>query len=168
MAKKVLKILKEIVRKGHVPCRYMQGYSPYHAILVNCFEHACFNLSEKEIPMIDDFNSNARPLAFLTSSNALKTCANYFNFVVETGLDVAKQEKPVLKNNQWVVTLYFAEDMSDFHFLLKEKDGIWTAKRGFTSTVDTFEEDVDIIHIEKNPPYFKETSYVLTNKFAEK
>ena len=169
MANKVLKTLKEIVRKGHIPCRYKQEYSPYHAILVNCFEHACFNLNEKEIPKIDDIDSDCKPLSFLTASSALKTCENYFDFLNDAGLDVSDELQPVIKKNQWIVSLYFAEDMSDFHFLLKEKDGIWTAKRGFTTTIDLFEEDGDMISLENHRcAYFKETSYVLTNKFAEK
>ena len=169
MANDVLTKFKEIVKKGHIPCRYKQEYSSYNADLVNCFEHACFNLNEKELSKINGNNVFSRPLSFLTGNTAYQTCENYLNFIADTGLDISKKRiKPILKKNQWVVTLYFAEDMSDFHFLLKEKSGIWTAKRGFTTTIDCFEEDEDRISLENLAPYFKEASYVLTNRYAEK
>ncbi len=169
MKNAITKKMREIVKNGHIPCRYKQAYSFYHANLVNCFEHACYNLNEKELAQIDDVDFEYRPFAFLSADSPYKTCENYFDFLVDTGLDISNRLHSTLKNNQWLVSLYFANDMSDFHFLIKEKTGVWTAKRGFSSQVDVFKKDDYVLDLgETYPPYYKEDTYVLTNKYAEK
>lgn len=183
----ILKINK-LLRLGHHPSRGKEHYQAYHkhtghktALLANCLMHACFNLTNKQLQQF-----TAEDVGVLTghiqnchqpSTDEIKR--SIFDTLKKTGLQVHRsRRKCEIKENQWLIALYFGKDpkfakvgylRQDYHFMLKEKDGSWSEKRGFTETVN---------HHKKPPKKFTDYAtgfeyclegyYLITNPYAEK
>ena len=82
-----------------------------------------------------------------------------FGLVKSVGLNIKRDNKLKLKNNQWRVALYFEKEIhgffkyiSDYHFCLQEKNYLgekgWSSKVGYGG--DIFFQD----KIKKDAPYF--------------
>ena len=50
----IIKKLNMIYKKGYMPEREKETYSDLTTKVVNCFGHACFNLSNKELENLDN------------------------------------------------------------------------------------------------------------------
>lgn len=134
--------LKKIFRLGYLPNRGKEQYSfvSNSANVTNCFEHACFNLTNEQLK---DFNEND-----LKNFFALPVLANVdlsreemFDAVkkeiAKTGLKVKKTAEN-LKENEWNVAMYFSNYDIDVHFLLQEKNGGWSGKFGQSQKTDHY------------------------------
>jgi len=145
--------LKKIVSLGHMPARGGERYDIVHPVynekngyvvnyygdLINCFAHACFNLSNKQIREndinpIDMINFSQ----FVPSKEAtdFEIERNISSFVNSTGLIMRTcNPEGIMKSNEWKVALYLCKqpDLRDFHFFLQEKDGTWSSKYGYNA-----------------------------------
>ena len=179
----ILKI-KKMLALGHIPCRKNEHYKAYHKHtgvevykVTNCLIHACFNLTNKQLQKLtqEDINIIVHHIEHkLQPTEEIKE--HIFTMLNKAGLTVQKYKKfgKPLKENQWLVAFYvgkkyFYEQVTflDYHFMLKEKDGTWSEKIGFTN----------IVNFRKAPPrsftnkntyikYKREGIYVITNPYA--
>lgn len=130
---RIISRLKSVIKDGHLPCRFTEKYTQLTAERVNCFAHACFNLSNEQIRLClkqsdaDFFKLSGRKIGKEADAEDI-----LMNIICSSGLNVEKTKVKindcVLKNNQWIVTLFFTKYfgthphlMRDFHFLLQEK-----------------------------------------------
>ena len=164
--------LKDIFREGYTPNRGKEKYlldcingTPM-VKMANCFVHACFNLK------------NSHYWDYCITAQEAKQMKYFYNqgdddetvqrklmaFVKKTGLLIKPcSQETVLKENQWKIGLYFTNlsFVNDYHFLLQEKDGCWSGKRGLTKTVDFFEELPQQVY-----DYELKDLFVITNPYA--
>lgn len=171
----LLKNLNEIFRNGYVPARGSESYrvrlsnGKRASELVNCLEHACFNLTNEQLDKCG-LNKNNSGLFGDINLNFIKFNRYYeeslLGIIKCVGLKVKRcSEVNSLKNNQWKVALYFeySDVFRDFHFMLQEKNGLWSSKLG----------DLDTIEIYEEPPlvykrsYVKYGTYKITNPYIE-
>lgn len=139
----IIKKLQEVLKKGKMPDRGDEEYDMF-AKYVNCFEHACFNLSNRELEElgIDCFEYTYRsPFGEFSQNSIHEAKEEMLEFLTQTGLLVEKFDgKKILKSNQHKVALYFSEAFEreqgerDYHFLLQRKDGKWSGKCGDMSS----------------------------------
>ena len=175
MKSETVEKLNMFIKEGYTPSRKDEPYREIHPILkvsygslVNCVEHAFFNLKNNQI-LTCQFNTfDADALANFSkkgdkSINDVRD--RILNFVSSTGISV-KKWKPheILKNNEWVVALYYDRKFRDIHFLLSEKY-IWTGKRGFSNYVDQYGYLPK--NIKAGYDYILQDIYVVKNPFAE-
>ncbi len=145
--KTILK-LKEIFKLGYRPERRLETYrckTPSGFLtgqITNCLEHACFNLTNKQI--IDNNFSIYDKSAFQSFIDVNKSLSeitqDIFNFVEDAGLKVSDNKKIINKQKEWRVALYYRTDyeVEDYHFLLQEKSGIWTSKMGSSLNIQKY------------------------------
>lgn len=171
----LIKKLRNIVSLGHVPNRELENYfyitqnNEDVCMCINCFAHACFNLSNEDIEMLGITEKHGQFFGnfngfFTTPDEGLER--QIVDFVEKTGL----QMRPVLKHdealnrNQWKVAMYI-DHMNwfgkDFHFFLQEKDGSWSHKQGYSSNVQK-KETIG----EKHQQYDYYKTFIITNPFA--
>lgn len=149
--------LRKIFKLGYIPQRRTSYYlaCTYNqiptALTINCFAHACFNLTEQLL--IDyDFNYNdlASFAAFSTVSreNSDALADEFKTFVEATGLtfETCEKSENSLCQNEWKVALYYNYFNHDFHFLHQEKNGIWTCKRGLSYAINKIKTMPDIFY----------------------
>lgn len=157
--KPVVKKLREIFELGYVPSR--RGESYYYKTqsgdltkdLVNCFGHACFNLTNEMFDKFDITIEDKYDMQAITgridSLSKKQVSLKLLDFVRDIGLMVERCPKEAkLKANQWKIALYFDQItfgketfLRDFHFMKQENDNSWTSKISFTSRV-AVEEDL--------------------------
>lgn len=170
----IIKNINTIFRQGYVPSR---GAESYRSLLpngvricrvTNCLEHACFNLTNKQLAecKIDTKSSDLfGNFEALNISNE-KYEADILKLVRNVGLEVKKcPENKILKNNQWKVAMYFEDmgDRRDFHFMLQEKNGMWSSKQGDLDTVEIYQEPPIVF----KRTYVKYGIYEITNPYKE-
>ena len=175
MRKPIIKKLQEIIKLGHVPCRGDEYYGKFGGY-VNCFEHACFNLTNKQIESLclDDWRLSFRsPFGEFDENSIEKSREEMFHFVTQTGLKVEKGlPTKILKSNQYQVALYFSKIVNrdiidDFHFLLQEKDGTWSGKCGDMSTnVEHFDSLETVLPHTTISKYVLDNVFTITNPYA--
>ncbi len=145
-AKKTILKLRKIFQEGYLPSRYDDEYifvaylDKDLAEITNCFEHACFNLTNDQLENFDkdDFeNFFSMPKLQNPDLSKSETFKTIIKQIKETGLKVGEmKENP--KKNEWNVAMYFSDDDIDVHFLIQEQDGHWTGKVGKSPKVDNF------------------------------
>ncbi len=177
MRKPIVKKLSDIVKLGYVASRGDEPYQKY-SVLVNCFEHASFNLTNAQIKTLglDDLRFMLRsPFGEFDMSCIEKSREELLNFITQTGLLVEKAEpSKTLKNNQYNIAMYFAKneitsDLIDFHFLLQEKDGTWSGKCGdISETVEKFSSPAPILPFTPVCKYKLDNLFTITNPYASK
>lgn len=176
-----IKKLEQIFKKGYIPSRQREPYyflSPSgfdFGVFGNCFEHACFNLTNAHFVeynfTIDDYFNFTR--FYEQTLNPELDCINKMaNFITNTGLKFEKAlDKMTLKPNQWKVALYFSKSLSDFHFLLKENDNLWSSKLAYEPFVERYKKLPKSLYYtskEKHSYSYKlYDTFILTNKNAE-
>lgn len=171
-----VKKLNEIVRIGNVRNRGDQEYGVLGG-LVNCFEHACFNLTNEQIISLglNEFKySFVNPFGGFDDSSALTAKEEMVEFLQQTGLEVEDEKTPkILKENQYRVALYFSEGFTksnrgkDFHLLVQEADGSWSGKRGSDSDiVDHFDKLEESLPHDISNRYILDSVMVITNPYA--
>ncbi len=182
-----LAMIKSFVMKGLVPVRGKEKYV-FSGIFVNCFEHAFLNLTNSQLDEIDagpktknifgnlseDASSDAGICAELLEKKMYALASEIGLKIVTAGIKPLKPAK-----NQWQIALYLS-GLGNWHFVLQERDGTWSAKEGWTQKTSNFDslpeyyngamvkdyEDDDF----KLPlfmiPKF-EKYYIVTNPYAE-
>ncbi len=149
---KTIKILQEIVKSGYIPKRCQQSYNyitklglPAYS-LANCFSHACFNLTNE---MFDKYSFDEDMKKSINHFYEFPFDSNecisnkMIKLINDTGLKITPSKpNAILKDNEWMVALYFSKEglFKDFHLLLKEKDDTWTSKEGATQKFYTLNE----------------------------
>lgn len=167
--------LNQVFSMGYIPSREIEPYNcligaksnrPVHK-LVNCFGHACFNLTNQQLRDLDFNYKDADSLSdfFSTFYDDPRDIRNrLFGFVNRTGLKVELVKRDaILKNNQWKVAYYFRDgyEDQDFHFFLQEKDGHWSSKVGFTREI-TYMQNLQ----KQYEDYSLFDTYSITNPFV--
>ena len=145
MRKQTLLKLNKIFKAGYIPSRnkkedYASKDNMFKKI-TNCFEHACFNLTNEQLKHFDkkDFeNFFCLPNLKNTELSREEIYNIVKHSITSTGLKVKSAEEE-LKPNEWKVAMYFSEHEIDLHFLLQEKDGSWSGKFGELEKVDRFQ-----------------------------
>lgn len=179
--KTILK-LKKVFMLGYCPERKGESYTfvnPYSKAgyyeHINCFAHACFNLTNQQITencldKIDALSFRNLIEDFFESDSSIATRLK--NFIRKTGLEIEEcSDEEELAENQWRVALYFCNGFffRDFHFILNEKDGCWSSKYGNENVLEFFETRPDKYIAEKyNDSYKYYRSYKITNPYAGK
>ena len=172
----IIKRIGEIVRLGYVRERGDEGYGDLGGS-VNCFVHACFNLTNEQIVSLglDEFKYMfVSPFGGFEDSSVLAAKEEMMDFVRQTGLEIEDELVPkVLKENQYRVALYFSrgfiENMGgkDFHFLVQEKDGSWSGKCGsMTHHVDHFDKLEESLPHGPGNRYMLDSVMIVTNPYA--
>ena len=164
----IIKKLNKIYKKGYMPEREKEKYSELHAEVVNCFGHACFNLSNK---ILDEFALHQADLMdFFRNFNGFGI-HNYFkesvNRIEKVGLkiNVSSLKEPV-KKNQWKIAYYVMNNIfsgSDLHFMIQAKDGKWYSKLGKNPGVEVFDKLPKVFH----GKYKLSGIYKITNPYAK-
>ena len=143
---RTLKKLQTIFKMGYSPSR---GPQPYTVLtpdniqtghLVNCFAHACFNLTNELLIKFNFDYQDKQSFQYFIDENFSPdhTTTQLFNFIKNTGLQISPTVNNI-KSNSWTVALYYRTiyENYDFHFLLKEKTG-WSSKMGISCKTETF------------------------------
>lgn len=160
--------LQKIIKQGHVPNRGLEPYIKTYA-LANCFEHACFNLSNLQLKYGHIKECDTYDFSHFHSPEKDETFEKFANYLKETGLNIEKCSKnKILKSNQWIIALYFEPlypVCKDYHFLLKEKDGTWSGKVGFSKNIETFENLPK--EMDNNCFYELYDTFCITNPYAK-
>ena len=178
----VIKKIGKIFELGYVPSRGDETYSfkTKNSILtgniLNCFAHACFNLTNEQIDELNLYEDEIFDLQGYNRSNLSQmkkedVAQHFAGLIKDAGLIVEPcLEETVLNGNQWKIALYFDEiefggskSLRDFHFLIQEEDGSWSGKAGYTPRVKKFDKLT-----EKLDYYYSfYECYAITNPFAE-
>ena len=177
MKRALIKKLRTIVSMGYVPHRELENYfyttqsNQDVCSIVNCFGHACFNLTNEQIEQLGINESHGQFFGTFASEETTPDIGlerQVVNFVKKTGLEIRPISKYEggLDNNQWKVAMYIDHSglglfAKDFHFFRQEKDGTWTHKMGYFSNV----EQKDFPG-EKYQRYDYYKTFVITNPYA--
>ena len=176
LRKSFAKQLNCILKLGHIPNRSEQKYGNL-AGLVNCFEYACFNLTNEEIETLglDEFKySYASPFGAFDLSSIESAKADMVDLLQQSGYVVEFEKEPkILKSNQHRVALYFTEGFTkenrdkDFHLLLQGLDGTWSGKESANSDrVEYFDKLEESLPHDVGNRYILDSVMVLTNPYA--
>ena len=160
--------LQKLVKMGHLPSHYGQSYKDCKQFYIpNCFAHACFNLTNEQIETLTKADYNAFRGFIQSVFHADKYIAkDLMEFVKQCGLKVNKTNSSLPKHdNEWKVALYFGSERfkKDFHFLLLEKDGTWSAKHGETDKVTYYNEAPKFLDYNYEYPLKLYGIYKITN-----
>lgn len=167
-----IKKLSKIVKMGYVPQRGFEKYTLENSLVANCFEHACFNLTNRLLATFDKHDRFAFGLG-MDFPNGDVVKQRMLDFVKATGLEIEPCAPDIdLKPNQWQVAFYLTEFCDtdfgdkDFHVLLQEKDKTWSAKEGFSNFVSNYNK------LEGYLPWFPDDyilieTYAITNPYAK-
>lgn len=166
--------IRRILKSGHIPCRQNIPYTKETIPLVNCFEHACFNFTNKQI--VENFSSTDSHYFWgdWSTTSYENTEEELLSTLHNVGLNVREfSEGGILKNNEWKVALYFTQHFSlldgDFHFLLQEHNKQWSEKNGFDGNYKQFPKLPETLSDEENPMsnrFNLYKTYVIQNPYA--
>ena len=84
--------LQKIIKQGHVPNRGLEPYIKTYA-LANCFEHACFNLSNLQLKYGHIKECDTYDFSHFRSPEKDETFEKFANYLKETGLNIEKCSK---------------------------------------------------------------------------
>ncbi len=141
----LIKKLNMIYKKGYLPAREKSRYSELHANAVNCFGHACFNLSNNDLKKLEPYLDELKLFFRNFGSRGIR---NYFNEAAErinkVGLKIERSSlSEQIQKNQWKIAYYLMHDEfigNDVHFMIQGKNGKWTSKLGSTKTIQVFDK----------------------------
>lgn len=177
----VLKVRK-IFELGYLPARKDQAYHiicegtqvPY-ARQMNCFSHACLNLTNEQLDKLkldnyDTYVFDIKSYQYQPKEEIAKTFPKRLKRFGLIAKHCDKEENSILKN-QWKVALYFGFSRStldyDYHFLKQEEDGTWTSKIGWSNGFEILDSIPDIYHSPSGTDYHLDSTYIITNPYAE-
>ena len=164
----MIKKLNMIYKKGYMPEREKDRYATLYADIVNCFGHACFNLTNDSLRELDDYKDEL--IDFFRNFYGIGF-ANYFNEaknrIRQVGLKI-EQSSPSekMQKNQWKIAYYVMHDEfsgNDLHFLIQERDGKWNGKLGTNPAVEVFDKLPKVY----NDKYHLAGIYKITNPFID-
>ncbi len=169
------KKLNVIYKHGYLPSRGTESYKVmldedvYAADLINCYGHACFNLTNRQLKEFGITSRDTNFLWCLWEDPAAKfsyVAEQMEKFIRSTGLKVARcKPNEKTKSNQWKIAVYYQSegDIDDYHFMLQEKSGIWSSKLGASDHVDTYDD--------LPRPYYRDytfyATYIITNPYVQ-
>lgn len=169
----IIKKLNTIYKKGYLPSRKQQSYKLYversgfvtFSDMINCFAHACFNLRNEHIK---NYKISQKETSIFWELGPHKTAKETFEviseFVKQTGLNIQETtESKKVKPYQWKVAFYFEDTTKDIHFVLQEKEGVWSSKSGSIPTIKLYRELPYVI----NNSYELVGVYVITNPYLK-
>ena len=174
-----LDVMKNLIKNGHLPMRYNAEYPKLLAESCNCFFHACFNFSNKQLEEIAN-GKRISPVLMLPKKPVSKddTTTYLLNVADLAGLKVdatKMQNSQNLEANQWLIAFYYTKQyfrfseekfVGDFHVVLQEKTGEWSSKIGFTPSLELcpdFKETIETFY----STYYHYENYVITNPYAK-
>ena len=163
----LIKNLNKIYKNGYVPSRGTKAYDKISTLTVNCYGHACFNLTDKNLAELAPYGSELK--AYFR--NFASTFTGAFNEAVrrirDVGLIVERSNlSEELKENQWRFAYYYKDDEftgRDLHFMIQEKDGKWASKMGTSPNVEVFDKLPEYFHGE----YELMGVYKVTNPYVK-
>lgn len=141
----MIKKLNLIYKKGYLPAREKENYSQLYTSVINCFGHACFNLSNKDLESMEPF---VHQLDIFLHDFGNCGVYNYFKEaqkrIRQVGLNIEKSSlSERIENNQWKVAYYVLNDEflgTDLHFMIQGSDGKWIGKLGSSSKIECFDK----------------------------
>ena len=147
----LLKKLNTIYKKGYIPSRESSEYNQLYTKTINCFAHACFNLSNDDLQKLNPYKSELHDFFRNFGSCGVY---NYFKVATEkmrqVGLSVQKSSlSESIQKNQWKIAYYIMNDEfsgTDIHFMIQGQDGKWTSKVGSTSKIEVYDKLPDYYH----------------------
>ena len=143
----LIKKLNMIYRKGYMPIRDRESYNVFHALSINCYSHACFNITNKDLHKLDNFDDELT--RFMLDFRDIGDLHNHIKEagkrLKKVGLKLEKSSiSEDIKKNQWKVAFYVRDGdentKSDYHYMIQLGDGKWASKMGHYETIDTFEK----------------------------
>lgn len=167
--KRLIKKLNRIFSLGYVPSRENQSYKykinrgMRTGDLINCFAHACFNLTNNQIKKfkISFEEANAFWHYYISEKGVDRNyITSITEFIESTGLSInVCRQNAKMNYNQWKIAYYYNNEILDFHFMLQEKDGKWSSKLGSSRNLEYFEE----VPKEYHKDYKLKGFYAITN-----
>ena len=152
---------------GYLPSRGLIDYS-FSPFKVNCLGHACFNFTDKILKEISEEVFFYHIPSFRVPSEDVFT-EDLSYYLKAVGLKISPCEKlDILKSNEWKVALYFSYELggiTDYHFMLQEKDGHWSSKQGWHSQYLDFFKTLPEVY-DTNYKLFG--VYKISNPYAKK
>ena len=166
----LIKKMNKIYKNGYVPSRENVNYF-LHTFTVNCFGHACFNLTDKDLKELEPYDAELKD--FFKRFDAcsirdyIKSASNKLD---QVGLKMQKSSlSDSVKKNQWKVACYsMSEEMfsggfrTDIHFIIQGKDGKWYSKMGQNAYIDCFDKLPETI----GKSYSLEGIFKITNPYV--
>jgi len=144
----IIKKLNKIFSLGYTPSRDNETYkcllkNHYQAThLINCFAHSCFNLTNRQIEdyqITYEESRGFRVLPSWTTYNYEDNLNYLVKFVEATGLNIEECSLYAnINHNQWKIAYFVNNKTYDFHFMLQEKDGKWSSKRGKEPDIELY------------------------------
>ena len=164
----IIKKINVIYKKGYLPSREIEKYSELHTCLVNCFGHACFNLSNEKLKELESNKNDLRD--FFRNFNTRGT-RNIFseiqNRIKQVGLKMERSSlNEKIQKNQWKVAYYIQNDIfagNDLHFMIQTEDGRWTSKIGTSPEIEVFKKLPEVYH----DKYHLSGVYKITNPYVK-
>ena len=145
--KALIKKLHKIYKKGYMPTREKDKYNAFHAITINCYGHACLNLSNSDLHKLEDYKDELA--SFILDFQGIGSLSNHINEAAKrlkkVGLKLEKSSlSEDIKKNQWKIAFYVRDGngyiKSDYHYMIQLNDGKWASKMGFCENIDTFDK----------------------------
>ena len=164
----MIKKLNMIYKKGYLPARERKRYSELHAKAVNCFGHACFNLSNNDLKKLEPYLDELKDFFRNFDGCGLR---NYLNEaetrIKKVGLKIESSSiDEHMQKNQWKIAYYIMNNASlgnDIHFMIQGKNGKWTSKAGSLPNIQVFDKLPKIY----NDDYSLVGIYKITNPYAK-
>lgn len=146
ISEKTIAKLKNFLQEEKVGSRRFQKYKLSTAEFTNCFFHAIFNFTNKQIKKLKlDKDDKKTFKAFFKNGTQAQAIADIKNFVEKVGLsfEICNYDSPIDKGDTKVAIFFQDNLMSrDFHFFREEKlkngKSVWVCKEGFTTIVKKF------------------------------
>ena len=165
--KPIVKKLNMIYKRGYIPKRESMKYSYYHACAVNCFGHACFNLSNNDLKKLEPYLLELHDYFRDFSSTKHSFIEEAKNRITNVGLKVEKSSlSETIQKNQWKIAYYVKNDEftgRDLHFMIQGKDGSWLSKIGSNSEIEIFKN----LPNEFRDKYYLSGIYKITNPYVK-
>lgn len=172
--------LNKIVKSGHIPSHSSKTYNPRTTFVSNCFIHACFNLSDKQLYRFDENEATEimKHINYDKCSTGEEIKDSLFSIIKKSGLSIERVGRNhICKANQWIVAFYLIASKyslqqgvrriyDDYHFMLKEKDGKWSEKRGGSPEINIIDKQPITIP-NYHSQYVLQGYYLITNPYAE-
>ena len=163
-----IKKLNMIYKKGYLPARETEEYSELHTGMVNCYGHACFNLSNEQLKELEPSKYDLRDFfRNFATRGARNIFSEVQNRIRQVGLKMERSSpNEKIQKNQWKIAYYIQNDIfagNDLHFMIQTPNGKWTSKIGTNPTVEVFDKLPDVYH--KN--YSLSGVYKITNPYVK-
>ena len=140
----IIKKLNMIYKKGYMPSRGIKEYGKVFTPVVNCFGHACFNLSDELLNGLErDKNKLGKFFREFKTFGIQNLFREAKQRIRDVGLRIEESRvSEKLQKNQWKIALYTRSDEflgNDLHFMIQTDDGKWTSKLGSSSDIEVFD-----------------------------